>query len=209
MDAARLSRLIAVRHKEPGHLRLELPPELGGPAARAHLATGLRARAGVYRIEFESASRLSIRFDAHLCGLQDVARCLRALLDGLPAEGATASADATGQPPDTDPLTAARRIVERGARQVNERVQGLLDKLREPGAPTGSLQARLQPILKGALTERATVNFLNDVLMFYLIRVHWDLITKQWMKNPLRHADAWLTTFYLVFLLVRYRKSLK
>ena len=57
---------------------------------------------------------------------------------------------------------------------------GCCDKLREPGgAPAGTLQARLQPILKGALTEKAAVNFLNDVLMFYLIQVHWDLITKQ------------------------------
>ena len=210
MDAARLSRLVTVRHKEPGHLRLELPPELGGPAARAHLETGLRAQAGVYRIEFEPASRLSIRFDAHLCGLQDVARCLRGLLDGLPAEAETTATDATEPAAVADPLASARQAVERGARRVNERIHGLLDKLREPGgAPAGTLQARLQPVLTGALTEKAAVNFLNDVLMFYLIRVHWDLITKQWMKNPVRHADAWLTTFYLVFLLVRYRKSLK
>jgi hypothetical protein len=205
MDAASLSRLIAVRHKEPGHLRLELPPALGGPAALAHLEAGLRQRIGVYRVAFEPAGRrLSIRFEPQQCSLHDVARQLRGLLDGLPEE---AVAESAAPPPD--PLSTVRKAVERGTHELSARVHRLIEKLRQPGAPEGSLQARLQPILKGALTEKATINFLNDVLMFYLIKVHWDLITKRWMKDPVRHADAWLTTFYLVFLLVRHRKSAK
>jgi hypothetical protein len=207
MDAASLSRLITVRHKEPGHLRLELPPALVGPAALAHLDAGLRQRAGVYRVAFEpEGRRLSIRFEPEQCSLHDVARQLRGLLDGLPEEAASQSG---GAPPPKDPLATARQTVERGAHEISARVHRLIEKLRQPGAPEGSLQARLQPILKGALTEKASINFLNDVLMFYLIKVHWDLITKRWMKDPVRHADAWLTTFYLVFLLVRYRKSAK
>jgi hypothetical protein len=207
MDAANLSRLIAVRHKEPGHLRLELPPALAGPVVLAHLDVGLRQRTGVYRVTFEpEGRRLSIRFEPQQCGLHDVARQLRGLLDDLPAEAVTES---TAPPPPHDPLATTRRAIERGAREVSTRVHRAIDKLRQPGAPEGSLQARLQPILKSALTEKASINFLNDVLMFYLIKVHWDLITKRWMKDPVRHADAWLTTFYLVFLLVRYRKSNK
>lgn len=203
-DAARLSRLIGVRHKEDGHLRLELPPELCGPAARAHLEAGLRQQPGVYRVEFETAARrLSIRFEPQQCDLKAVARHLRNLLDSLPAEPAAAAA------PSADPLATARQAVERGAKEINVRLRRLLDTLREPGAPEGSLQARLQPVLKSALTEKAAINFLNDILMFYLIKVHWDLITKRWMKDPVGHASAWATTFYLVFLLVRYRKSNK
>jgi hypothetical protein len=38
--------------------------------------------------------------------------------------------------------------------------------------------------------------------------VHWELISQRWLKNPVKHADAWLTVFYLMFLLVRYRKSI-
>jgi hypothetical protein len=206
MDAASLSRRIAVRHKEPGHLRLELPPELFAAAARAHLEAGLRERVGVYRVQFEpEGRRLSIRFEPQQCSLGDVARQLRALLDALPAEAAEPSTP----PPAADPLATARKAIEGGAREINARLRGLLERLRQPGAPAGSLQAKLQPMLKGALTEQATINFLNDVLVFYLIKVHWDLITKRWMKNPVAYADAWLAIFYLVFLLVRYRKSVK
>ena len=47
------------------------------------------------------------------------------------------------------------------------------------------------------------------MIAFYLIKVHWELITKRWMRNPVAHADAWLAIFYLMYLLVRYRKTNK
>ena len=193
MDAAALSRAIVVRHKEPGHLRLELPPRLCDAAARAHLDAGLRARAGVYRVSYEATGcRLSIHFDAGQCSLADVARQLRSLLDSLPAASVAASPSAPIAAPLVAPLPGAKLISDAG--KWAERFVG------------GSIRARLDPVMQGALTEKATLNFLNDVLMFYLVKVHWELITKRWMKEPVKHADAWLTTFYLIFLLIRYRK---
>jgi hypothetical protein len=168
---------------------------------------GLRQRSGIYRVELEPDSRrLSIRFQPLQCSLTQVALHLRGLLEAVPTEAASADLAAT---PASHTLVQLRHRFGRGADQVRARIQRLLDGLRQPGAPEGSLQARLQPVLKSALTEKAAINFLNDILMFYLIKVHWDLITKRWMKDPVGHADAWLTTFYLVFLLVRYRKSAK
>ncbi len=61
-------------------------------------------------------------------------------------------------------------------------------------------------MMESALTEKAITNFLNDIVAFYLIKAHWDLITKRWLKDPVKYGNAWLTIFYLVFLLVRYRK---
>jgi hypothetical protein len=190
MDAASLSRAIAVRHKEPGHLRLDLPLRLFDPAACAHLDAGLRARAGIYRVSFEpEGRRLSIRYEPEQCTQQDVARQLRSLLDTLPPESPASDVPAAA------PLPGAKLLSD--ASKWAERFVG------------GSIKSRLDPVMKGALTEKASINFLNDVLMFYLVKVHWDLITKRWMKEPLKHADAWLTTFYLIFLLIRYRKSAK
>jgi hypothetical protein len=187
MDAVSLARAITVRHKEPGHLRLELPARLFGPAARTHLDVGLRERIGIYRVTFEpEGRRLSIRYEPEQCSQQDVARQLRGLLDSLPAESEPVATPAT---PGAGLLGAASKWADRFT--------------------GGSLGSRLEPLMKGTLTEKASINFLNDVLMFYLVKVHWDLITKRWMKEPLKHADAWLTTFYLIFLLIRYRKANK
>lgn len=188
MDAAALARAIVVRHKEAGHLRLELPPRLLDPATREHLDTGLRERLGVYRVSFEPGERrMSIRYEPQQCSQHDVARQLRALLDTLPPESAPSAAPAAA------PLPGARLLNDAG--KWADRFLG------------GTLKSRLDPVLKGALTEKASINFLNDVLMFYLIKIHWDLITKRWMKEPVKHADAWLTTFYLIFLLIRFRKG--
>ena len=63
-------------------------------------------------------------------------------------------------------------------------------------------------MLANALTEKAIINFLNDLVAFYLVKVHWELISQRWLKDPVRHANAWLTVFYLMFLLVRYRKAI-
>jgi hypothetical protein len=188
MDAAALARAIVVRHKEAGHLRFELPPRLLDPAAREHLDVGLRERIGVYRVTFEPAARrLSIHFEPGQCSLADVGRQLRSLLDTLPPESVPSAAPAAAPLPGTQLLSDAGRWADRFL--------------------GGTIRSRLDPVMKGALTEKASINFLNDVLMFYLIKIHWDLITKRWMKEPLKHADAWLTTFYLIFLLIRFRKG--
>ena len=190
MDAAALARAIIVRHKEPGHLRLELPVRLLDAAAREHLDTGLRERLGVFRVSFEPGERrMSIRYEPQQRSQQDVARQLRSLLDTLPPESAPSAAPAAAALPGAKLVGDAAKWAERFV--------------------GGSIKSRLEPVMKGALTEKASINFLNDVLMFYLVKVHWDLITKRWMKEPLKHADAWLTTFYLIFLLIRYRKSNK
>jgi hypothetical protein len=89
------------------------------------------------------------------------------------------------------------------------RANAAIDVLRNPGAtpPEGSLQAKLQPVVASALTEKAIINFLNDLVAFYLIKAHWDLISQRWLKEPLKYRNAWATVFYFVFLLVRYRKQ--
>ncbi len=55
---------------------------------------------------------------------------------------------------------------------------------------------RFQPMIESALTEKAVTNFFNDIVAFYLIRTHWDLITKHWLKDPVKYGNAWLTVFY-------------
>jgi hypothetical protein len=210
MNAADLSRRIVVRHREAGYLRLELPGEICHAAAAAAIEQGLHAVAGVYRVTVYPADRrLAVRYDAHACGAADVARGLKALLGELPAPaaGVPSVAPASSPGPAAQPLPALRDIRVQ-ARRVVADLRARLERLRRPGAPAGSLQAKLQPMLANALTEKAITNFLNDIVAFYLIKVHWELISQRWLKDPIKYGNAWLTTFYLVFLLVRYRKSI-
>jgi hypothetical protein len=181
MDAA----AIQVLHRETGYLRLRLPPELRHPAAGTAIEAGLRGLAGVQRVTLLTAEgKLAVRFDPHGCSAGQVAQRLKSLLPGLPTVAVPAPA-AAPQPPAN----------------FGER----LEQLR--GQVVATMPERFQPVVESALTEKAVTNFFNDIVAFYLIRVHWDLIVKQWIKSPAKYGNAWLTVFYLVFLLVRYRKS--
>lgn len=197
-QAAQLAGRIVVCHRERGFLRLELPAELCTPDVAADLSAGARTLTGVLSAAVDTGwQRISIRYDAAQLTTAQVARQLFDVVDALPLDTAAIPADAA-------PATPAWSL-EQG-------FQPLLDKLKarllpaEP-PPEGSLQARFQPIVDSALTEKAITNFFNDIVAFYLIRVHWDLITKRWLQNPIANSNAWLATFYLVFLLVRYRKT--
>lgn len=195
--ADELARRIQVVHRAAGYLRLELPAELCGPAAAAAIENGLLALPGVSQATVDRPwQRLSVRHDAALCTAPQIARHLFGLLPDLPSEAPAAAASAESAPAAATPF---------GLQPLLDRLQQLLG-LAEP-APDGSLQARLQPVLASALTEKAIYNFLNDLVAFYLVKTHWDLITKRWIKTPLAYSNAWMTVFYLVFLLVRYRKS--
>lgn len=218
MNAEELAGRVVVRHREPGHLRLELPPELCHAQTAGYVDGVLREVAGVYRVEFDLASRrLSVRYDEHVCTVGAVARQLKTLIEMVAPHLSTASAgtaaggdgEAIAAAP-TDPLHRVHALGERAraaAHAVATRVQAALDALRKPEAPADSLPAKLQPLIASALTEKAIINFLNDLVMFYLIKAHWELIANRWLKDPIRFRNAWLTVFYLVFLMVRYRKK--
>lgn len=195
-QTAELAQRIVVLHREPGYLRLELPAEICGEAAVVALEEGMKSLAGLSSAAVDRGwKRISIRFDAQILSTPEVARHLFSLLPGLTLDEA----------PAAEPEAAA-------SVDLNNGFQPLLDKLKAMIIPTepppeGSLQARFQPMVESALTEKAITNFFNDIVAFYLIRVHWDLITKRWLQNPVANSNAWLTVFYLVFLLVRYRKT--
>ena len=188
-DANELARRIVVLQRGAGFLSLELPHELQQRDVGQHIEQHLAAITGILAAAVDPNGRqLSIRFSAASLSTAQVARAVFSALNDLPPTEAS-------KPQNTTPG-----------------LQPLLDKLKTlltPATPpvAGSLQARFLPLVESALTEKAIINFFNDIVAFYLIRTHWDLISKRWLQNPIAHSNAWLTVFYLIFLLIRYRKN--
>jgi hypothetical protein len=186
MDAS----TIQVLQRDIGYLRLRLPPALRTPAVGAVIENSLRALPGVLRVTLlTSEGKLAVRFDPHVCSAGAVALRLKSALPDLPV--------------DTTPAASAPPIVTEptAANNLGEQLAQMRDKF------THLVPQRFQPMVESALTEKAVTNFFNDIVAFYLIKTHWDLITKLWIKDPVKYGNAWLTVFYMVFLLVRYRKS--
>ena len=148
-----LARRIQVRHRAAGYLRLELPGEICHAAVGVAMEAALRRVAGVYRVAFDAAARrLAVDFDDKLCTAADVARALRACLGEMP-EVAEAAAASTTPLTRTDPVVAARQALREAAARARHALHTLrarVERVARPGAPAGSLQARLQPMLANA-----------------------------------------------------------
>lgn len=209
------ARQIYVLHKGEGHLRLALPALFANPGSARVIEAALVRLPGVRAAELElRGSKLAVHFDPLASSHRQIAMVLNGVLDE-----AAAAAQAR---PETSRRTSAdievwRERAKQWAEYLKHKVMAaehaLRAQLAKPagnalvGTGSGRAASPWQRALNPALlNERSVINFINDIVAFYLIRVHWDLITRQWLKAPLQHANAWLAVFYLTFLLVRYRK---
>lgn len=182
---------IQVLQREEGYLRLRLPGPLRTPDFGATLESSLKALSGVTRTSWLTVEgKLAVRFDPQRLTHADVARRIKALLPAPAVEPQAAES------PEPAPLP-----VEPASVGLGERLDDLRAKL------IAAAPERFRPLVESATTEKAVTNFFNDIVAFYLIKTHWDLIVKYWIKDPVKFSNAWLTVFYMVFLLVRYRKS--
>lgn len=192
-----LARAIIVRHRGDGHVRFAVPAVLCAEERAAAIEAALRRMDGVYRVTlYRRQGKLSVFYDAHSCTLADIARTLHGSLTSL----------APGAPGGTGKTMAQRlRAPASWLRVRGERARAWLEEWRFKGHLLKQVIA-YHPQMSGLFSERAVINFLNDLVVFYLIKQHWDMITQKWIKHPVQFRNAWLSTFYLVFLLVRYRK---
>jgi len=213
-----ISRQIFVLHKSDGHVRFALPARFANAGSAGVIESALLRVPGVRVASLDRRSaKLAIHYDPLVCSLRQLALILNGSL--------TAAQDAAGPTETRHPaagvvpadlgrqVAAGLRALEAAGKNILRQVQAQLSPSAAPGAGEGPSAAgtRLTPLRRAfnpaLLNDKAVINFLNDIVAFYLIRVHWNLITQHWIKAPLQHGSAWLTVFYLTFLLVKYRKG--
>jgi hypothetical protein len=199
---------MVVRHRAPGHLRFDLPPGLCTAHAASIIEAGVGRLDGVTRVAvFPSARKLSIRWIEELCPLATVVRTLAGTIDGIGVPPPAPIA-AKAIPAKTGPAGWLARLQRTGpvarwrARYVDLRAKA------EVLSGIIALKTGRKPPLPADAADWA-INFANDLVMFYLVKVHWQRITKLWLPNPWTYRYQWLAILYLTFLLVRYRKARK
>lgn len=200
-----LARQIILRHRDAGHVRFALPGLLCEESFAAAIEEALRNQPGVYRvILYRHLKKLSIFFDPHTCELRDVARCLH---------GALTAPAARKQREHAVAALAQRLHVTQPLQWIKGKTGSIKTKAADLTMKAkllsrfAAVKIKGKPVLEGVLSEKAVISFLNDIVTFYLIKVHWELITQKWLKQPFKARNEWLTIFYLVFLLVRFRKQ--
>lgn len=200
-----LARQIIVRYRGTGHMRFALPAALCEESFAAVIEQSLRNLPGVYRATlYRRQGKLSVYYDPHACGLHDVARCLHGAL----ATPATQMQRAAAIASMTQRLHVAQPLQWLKDKTGNLKAKAADLKMKAKLlSQFASMQVQGKPVLQNILSEKSAINFLNDVVAFYLVKQHWEMVTQKWLRQPLKYRNAWLTTFYLVFLLVRYRKQ--
>jgi hypothetical protein len=194
---------IIVRYRAEGHVRFQLPKALCVPATAERLATGLHRIEGVYRVDLSPRQRkLSVRFIEYICDFRTLALALHGLVE------AAASAE-PGTVPELrgESLPAVLRNRLSAMRPVGW-VRAKLREARETVTAMGIL-ARRQDIRQRArslVSEDTVILVLNDVLVFYLIKLHWRLIARDWVRQPWRYRYEWLAVSYMIYLLLRSRR---
>lgn len=192
-----LQQQIVIRYRDDEHVRFELPESLLASETLDQLTEALRRIEGVYRVDaYPRQRKLSIRFMNMVVDFRALARQLSAILERLVL--APKPCPACHPLERVEPRPQGGKLVDWLREKYQEAKEtvtaaGILAKAAKRGKP-------------GFMPSFKTVNdFFTDILVLFLIKLHWHHILHVWMPRPWTYKYEWMATFYLIFLLMRSR----
>jgi hypothetical protein len=194
-----------LRYYVDGHIRFQIPAQICNADVTKTVTDGISNIAGVYRVRvYRSQQKLSIRFNESACDFKSLAKQLFNLLAELEKNGdlnprPVSISDSWKEKVNArlDDFTVTRWAKEKFG-DAKETVQAakIITKL-----------GMKQPKSFMKDPEKAIIDFLNDILVLFLVKLHWNDITQHWLIKPLKHRYEWMALFYMFYLLVRSRKQ--
>ena len=200
-----IQKAFILRYRSEGHIRFQVPSEI----CQAHLAKaltdGLLAIDGVYRVQlYRSQQKLSIRYQESVCDFQALAKQLYQLLNDL--EKAEPKPETVSSRFNTWREKAKHKFQNlKATRWAKEKYTDAQETV-QAAKIIGKLGMK-KPQAFIADPEKAAIDFFNDILVIFLIKLHWEDITQKWLLKPLKHRYEWMALFYMFFLLVRSRRK--
>lgn len=198
-----IQKQFVLRYREEGHLRFEIPVQFCGVEVAGALTDRLLAADGIYRVKvYRSQKKLSIRYQDTVCDFNRLAKLLFQIINDLEKQ-------------------AMQEDITKVSKQNKKRVQNAVKQSRigrwfsQKYDDTKETLQAAKIITKAGLRkqgkfmndpEKAIIDFFNDILVLFLIRLHWDHITKEWIPKPIKYRYEWMAVFYMIFLLMRSRK---
>jgi hypothetical protein len=200
-----IQKQITLRYRSDGHVRFQLPSELCHKQVASILSAKTFEIDGVYRVSvYSSQHKISIRFNETVCGYHQLVQQFSAVISELERNHKLAP-EVPNQNPSTQSQIITKRVAE--AKWVKW-VKAKYDDAKETAQAAKTLTKlglkKPKALIKDP--EKAIIDFLNDVLVLYLIRIHWTRITQEWMPHPWLHRYHWSAVFYLFYLLMRSRR---
>lgn len=197
-----IQKQFVLRYREPGHVRFQIPVQFADPGIAQALTDQLSAVDGIDQVKvYRSQNKLSIRYQEKSCDFTRLARLLFDIVAGL-----------------------ERKAVQSHSAVSIKAKSGVKDKFRQSKiakwfsqkyGDTKETLLAAKILTKAGFRqqgrffsdpEKVFIDFFNDVLVLFLIRLHWDRITKEWIPKPFKYRYEWMAVFYMIFLLMRSRK---
>jgi hypothetical protein len=198
-----IQKEFVLRYRDDGHVRFQIPARICNVDVAKAITDGISGIDGVYRVNlYRSQQKLSIRFEESICDFKSLARQLFELLGELEIKGAL----------KPKPVSKSALWKEKAKSRLDD---FKVTRWAKFGDAKETVQAakvitRLgmkKPTAFMKDPEKTVIDFLNDILVLFLIRLHWNDITQHWLIKPLKHRYEWMALFYMFFLLVRSRKQ--
>jgi hypothetical protein len=200
-----IQKEFVLRYRVDGHVRFQIPARICNVDVAKAVTDGISGIDGVYRVNlFRRQQKLSIRFEESVCDLKSLARQLFHLLAELEKNG--------GLKPK--PVSKSSLWKEKAksklddfktTRWAKEKFGDAKETVHAAKVITRLGIKKPKAFMKDP--EKAIIDFLNDILVLFLVRLHWSDITQHWLVKPFKHRYEWMALFYMFFLLVRSRKQ--
>jgi hypothetical protein len=195
---------IVLRHRAEGYLRFALPALLCESARVKKIEWALQQNPAVVSARvYGRDGKLVIRYLAGAADLLSISALLKEVVMNV---------DSLVMPSVCCAESSGAGLVSASDRNLESGFSGWVrDKsleIRETITAFGIVFRKAfgwnsqQSLLKHSdLTD-----FLTDILVLYLIRLHWHAITQFWLKRPWLYRYEWMATVYMIFLLVRSKR---
>jgi hypothetical protein len=205
-----IQKKITLRYRGEGHLRFEIPEQLCDQAVASLLTDKIHELESVYRVRvFRKQRKLSIHFQESICEFKLFANQLFQLFSELEQQNLLV-AQVVNKINQEKPIqwNLKSRIKDlKVAKWAGEKYDDAKDTVK--AAKIISKVGLKKPKAFFKDPEKAMIDFFNDILLLYLITLHWSRITKEWIPKPWVHRYEWTAVFYLFYLLMRSRKPKK
>lgn len=202
-----IQKNFTVRYRSEGHVRFEIPEQICDKSVADIVTARILEIEGVYRVNlYRKQKKLSIRYQEVVCEFKQLARHLFLLLSELEQKGllVTRSVREVTVNNKTQGKLTTKFKNWKATQWATEKYDDAKDTVH--AAKKITKLGFKKPKLFVQNPEKAIIDFLNDILVLYLIKIHWTRITKEWIPKPWTFRYQWTAVFYLFYLLMRSRR---
>jgi hypothetical protein len=202
-----IQKEFTVRYKAEGHVRFEIPESICDKDVAKRVTARVLEIEGVYSVDlFRKQKKLSIRYHEVVCEFRQLANQLFQLLSEMD-ENDLLVAEVVSEVSSKNQafLNVKSRFKSwKASRWASEKYSDAKETVQAAKVIT-KLGLKKQKSLFND-PEKVIIDFCNDILILYLIKLHWTRITKEWIPRPWAFRYQWTAVFYLFYLLMRSRR---